>query len=83
MFNMLKCKNFKFSEGLPLNYDNIYIIPSSNKNYTAFYRDMMYTFKDSDAEEFCDKINSIGCTSFQLSVEDLLKIIEGLKYAEQ
>ena len=76
---MSKCKKFKPIEGLPLNYDNLYVFPADEEEYMAFYGDTIYTFKDSEAEEICDKLNSIGCTSFQLSKEDLLAIIEKLK----
>ena len=76
---MVKHKKFNPPEGLPLNYDNIYVIPADDEEYMAFYGDTIYTFKDSEAEEICDKLNSVGCTSFQLSKEDLLAIIEKLK----
>lgn len=75
---MAKCTKFKPIEGLELNYDNLYVIPANNEGYTAIYGDTMYTFKDSEVEEICDKFNSIGCTSFQLSKEDLLAVVEKL-----
>ncbi len=76
---MAKCKKFKAPEGLPLNYDNIYVIPTNSDEYMAFHGDTIYTFKDSEAEEICEKISSFGCTSYRLSKEDLLAIIEKLK----
>jgi hypothetical protein len=75
---MIKCKKFKPSEGFEFNYDNLYVIPASNKEYTAVYGDTIYTFKDSEVEEVCDKLNLTGHTSFQLSKEDLLAIVEKL-----
>ncbi len=76
---MSKCKKFNPPEGLPLNYDNLYVIPANDEEYMALYGDTIYTFKDSEAEEICDKINSVGCTSYRLSKEDLLVIIEKMK----
>ena len=76
---MAKCKEFKLPEGLELNYDNLYVIPANNEGYTAIYGDTMYTFTDSEAEEICEKINSFGCTSYRLSKEDILAVIEKLK----
>lgn len=77
---MIKCEKFKVPEGLELNYDNLYVIPVNDDGYEAIHGDMIYTFKDSEVKEICDKINSIGCTSFQLSVKELLKILEKLDY---
>lgn len=75
---MSKCKKFKVPEGFELNYDNLYVIPANDEGYMAVYGDTIYTFKDSEVAEICDKINSFGCTSFRLSAEDLLKIVERL-----
>jgi hypothetical protein len=75
---MAKCEKFEAPEGLPLNYDNLYVIPADDEGYMAFYGDTIYIFKDSEVEDVCDKINSIGCTSFLLSAKDLLKVIERL-----
>lgn len=75
---MAKCKKFNPPEGLPLNYNNLYVIPADDEEYMAFYGDTIYTFKDSEVEEICDKINSVGCTLVRLSAEDLLKIMERL-----
>ena len=76
---MAKCKKFKAPKDLPLNYNNLYVIPANAEEYMALYGDTIYTFKDSEAEEICEKINSVGCTSYRLSKEDLLVIIEKLK----
>ena len=76
---MAKCKEFKLPEGFTLNYDNLYVIPANSDEYTAIYGDTMYTFTDSEAEEICEKINSVGCTSYRLSKEDILAVIEKLK----
>jgi hypothetical protein len=75
---MIKCQKFKPSEGLELNYDNLYVIPANKEEYIAIYGDTIYTFKDTEAEEVCGKLNSVGCTSVQLSKEDLLAVVEKL-----
>lgn len=58
-----------------LDYDKLYIIPTDEK-YAAYYGDTQYVFNNSEIEELCDAINSIGCMSFQLSKEDLLSLLE-------
>jgi hypothetical protein len=75
---MAKSQKFNPPEGLVLNYDNLYVFPADGEGYMAMYGDTIYTFKDSEVEEICDKFNSVGCTSFQLSAEDLLKIVKKL-----
>ena len=76
---MAKCKKFKAPEGLELNYENLYVFPANKEEYIALYGDTECTFKDFELEEICDKFNAVGCTSFQLSAEELHKIIEKLK----
>ena len=76
---MIKVKKNKSTTPLSLNYDQLFIIPTKDREYTALYGDMQYTFNDTDIDEVCDKFNAIGCTSFQLSKEDLMNVIEKLK----
>lgn len=76
---MTKVKKFKPTEPLVLNYDQLFIIPTKDKKYTAFYGDTEYTFDDTEIDEMCDKFNAIGCTSFLLSKEELTALIEKLK----
>lgn len=71
---MIKCQKFKPSEGLELNYDNLYVIPANKEEYTVIYGDTMYIFKDTEVEEVCGKLSS----SVQLSKEDLLAVVEKL-----
>lgn len=75
---MVKCKKFELTEPLELNYDSLYVIPANNSEYTALFGDTQYTFSAEEIEEMCDKINAIGCTSFQLSKEELVKMIKEL-----
>lgn len=76
---MVKVKKYKPTEPLVLDYDRLFVIPTENNEYTAIYGDTQYTFNDSDIDEVCDKFNAIGCTSFQISKEDLTALIEKLK----
>ena len=73
---MLELKKFEPREPLVLNDDNIYMFKANEESYTALCRDIQYNFSDADIDELCDKINAIGCTSFQLSKEELAKMIE-------
>ena len=75
----MKCKKFNPPKGLVLNYDNLYVIPANKEEYIAPYGDTQYTFNESELRELCEKINSLGCTSFQLSKEELSEILEKLK----
>ena len=75
----MKCEKLKIPDGLDLNYDNLYVIPANKEECIALFGDMQFTFKDSEVEAICDKFNEIGCTSFQLSKEDLEALIEKLK----
>lgn len=76
---MVKVKKYKPTAPLLLDYDRLFIIPTKGREYTALYGDTEYTFNDTDINELCDKINEIGCTSFLLSKEDLMNVIEKLK----
>ena len=76
---MIKRKKFKPTEPLVLNYDQLWILPTKDKEYKALYGDTEYTFNDTEIDEICDKINAIGCTSFQLSKEELVALIEKIK----
>jgi len=75
----MKCKKFKLPKGFILNYDNLYVIPSNKEEYIATYGDTQYAFNESEIDEICEKFNQVGCTSFQLSREKLLEIVEKLK----
>ena len=75
----MKLRKFKPPKGLVLNYDNLYIFPADNREYIVTYGDAQCTFTESELSEVCEKFNSLGCTSFQLSKEELLEIIEKLK----
>lgn len=80
---MKKCKRFTLPDGFVLDYDKLYVIPTNNECCTVYYGDAGYTFRSSETteaiEEIIDKFNSIGCTSFQLSKEYLLSVVEKLK----
>ena len=54
---------FEPTEPLVLNYDNLWILPANEEKLN----------------EMCDQFNAVGCTSFQLSKEDLAALIEKLK----
>lgn len=68
-------KEIKLLDELALSYDRLYVFPA-NGQYVAFYGDTEYIFNDDEIQQLCDKFNSIGCTSFQLTKEDLLEILE-------
>lgn len=80
---MDKCKKFTLPDDFVLDYDRLYVIPTNEGRCGVFYGDSEYVFKFSETEEalkeIVDKVNSIGCTSFRLSKEDLLAVIEKLK----
>ena len=76
---MVKVKKYKPTEPLILDYNKLFIIPAKYGDYTAIYGDTEYTFKDTDIDEVCDKINAAGYTSFLLSKEELTALIEKLK----
>lgn len=75
----MKCKKFKPQKECILNYDNLYVIPENKEEYIAICGDAQYTFNEYEIDEFCEKFNQIGCTSFQLSKEELSEILEKLK----
>ena len=76
---MVKRRKFKPTEPLVLNYDNIWVFPLTDGEYTALCGDTQYTFTDTELDEICDKINEVGCTSFQLSKEELATLLEKIK----
>lgn len=76
---MVKRKKFKPPYGLPLNYDNLYVIPADMGEYTLMYGDTQYDFTKSDVDKMCDEINAVGCTSFVLTKEELEAIIEKIE----
>lgn len=77
---MIKFKKFKLPEGTILNYDNLYVIPTDmREEWIIYYGDTQYNFHISELDEIYEKINSIGCTSFQISKEELLEIIKKLR----
>ena len=73
---MVRCTKLKMPDGLNLNYDNLYIIPTNEGAYTALYGDLQYFFTDSEINELWTKLNA--ATSLQLSEEDLLAVVEKL-----
>ena len=75
---MIKLKKFKPPKGLELNYDHLYVFPANKDEHTIIYGDTQYNFDQSDLDKICEKITSVGCTSFMLSKEDLLAVIEKL-----
>lgn len=76
---MVKCNKIKHTDGLVLNYDNLYIFPTTEGEYDALFGDTQYTFSEAELNEMCDKINAIGCTSFMLSKEELVQMINNIE----
>jgi hypothetical protein len=80
---MDKCKKFTLPDDFVLDYDRLYVIPANEGQCGVVYGDSEYIFKCSETEEalkeIVDKVNSIGCTSFRLSKEELLAAIEKLR----
>ena len=76
---MFEYKKFEPTEPLKLNYENLYVWPVNHNEYMGLFGDMQYIFTEEEINEMCDKINSIGCTSFQLSTEELAALIEKIK----
>lgn len=76
---MVKCNEYKLTDGLILNPDNIWVLPLTDGEYIAFCGDTQYTFSQDEVDEVCDKINAIGCTSFRLSKEELATLLEKIK----
>ena len=64
---------FEPTEPLTLNYANLYILPINNGEYAALFGDAQYIFTAEEIDELCDKV---GCTSFQLSKSELVKMIK-------
>lgn len=56
---------FEPTEPLVLNYDNLWVLPAN----------------EEELKKICDKFNAIGCTSFQLSKEELEAVID--KYVKE
>lgn len=76
---MIKCKKNKPTEPLVLNYDNLWVFPVAEGEYTALYGDTQYTFSQDEIDEIVDKFNVVGCTSFQISKEELATLLEKMK----
>lgn len=76
---MVRSKKFKPAEPLVLNYDRLYVLPANHEEYIGLFGDMQYIFTEEEINEMCDAINEIGCTSFQLSKEELAALIEKIK----
>lgn len=79
---MVKCKKLKPTEGLEYDYERLYVIPATEGKYTIYYGDTQYKFNKFEIDDICEKFNSVGCTSFRLSKEDLISVIDKLdKYS--
>ena len=70
---------FEPTEPIVLNYDNLYVLPVNHGEYTALFGDAKYIFTAEEIDDLCDKINEFGCTSFQLSKDELAVLIEKIK----
>lgn len=72
---MIKWTKLPLSTHLPKPEETVYIIPC-NGGSEIYYENEKCFIEDATVLEIIDKFNSIGCTSFRLSKEDIEKALE-------
>ncbi len=72
---MIKWTKLPFPDCLTQDPNLIYVVPCEEGSQIWFDGERC-TVEDATVMEIVDKLNSIGCTSFQLTKEEIEKIIE-------
>lgn len=79
---MIKWTKLPYPDCLTQDPNLIYVIPCDEGSQIWFEGERCLV-EDTTVQEIMDKFNTIGCTSFRLTKEEIEKMIEELKKEKQ